>query len=147
MKIILKEDIPSIGKRGDIVNVSDGYGRNYLIPKKLAFLATTNNIKAFENEKKNKEKKLLKVKKEALNLASKIESFSLTINVKVGEGDKLFGSVTSKDIEERLKKEGINIDKKDIILDEPIKALGVYSIPIRIHSEVHAKLKLWVVKE
>ena len=147
MKIILKEDIPSIGKRGDIVNVSDGYGRNYLIPKKLALLATPNNVKLIENDRKSREKKLLKAKKEALNLASKIESFSLTINVKVGEGDKLFGSVTSKDIEERLKKEGINVDKKDIILDEPIKALGVYSVPIKIHPEVHAKLKVWIVKE
>src|SRR3990170_1134860 len=116
MKVILIEDIPSLGGKGDIVNVSDGYGRNYLIPKKLAFLASINNIKAAKNGEKILEKKLLKIKNEALKLASDIEALSLTINVKVGENEKLFGSVTSKDIEEGLKKEDIRIDKKNILL-------------------------------
>ena len=147
MKVILIEDIPSLGGKGDIVNVSDGYGRNYLIPKKLAFLASINNIKAAKNGEKILEKKLLKIKNEALKLASDIEALSLTINVKVGENEKLFGSVTSKDIEEGLKKEDIRIDKKNILLGDTIKALGIYNIPIKINPEVTAKLKLWIVKE
>ena len=147
MKVILREDIPSLGKKGDIVNVADGYGRNYLIPKNLALPASPANIRLIENERRISEKKLARAKDEALKVASKIESLSLTIEVKAGEEDKIFGSVTSRDIENRLKKEGIMVDRKNILLEEPIKSLGVYNIPIKLHPEVTTKLKVWVVKE
>ncbi len=147
MEIILLEDIPSLGKIGDLVKVSDGYGRNYLIPNKLAIKATPKNRKRLEHEKRFAHDKTEKVKRDAEKLANRIEEFSCTITKPVGESGKLFGSVTSKEIEQQLNENGFQIDRKKIELEEPIKNLGVYTIPIRVHSEVTANLTRWVVRE
>ena len=147
MEIILLEDIPSLGKVGDLVKVSDGYGRNYLIPNKLAIKATLKNRKRLEHEKRFAQEKTDKVKRDAEKLANRIEEFSCTITKPVGESGKLFGSVTSKDIEQQLNENGFQIDRKKIELEEPIKNLGVYTIPVRLHPEVTANLKLWIVRE
>ena len=146
MKVILLEEMPSLGEAGDVIKVADGYGRNYLIPEKKAIEATSKNMKVWEHQKNLLKDKINKVKKEAEKLAEKIGGTSCTISKQTGEEDKLFGSVTSMDIEESLKEEGIDIDRKKIILDEPIKKLGIYAIPIKIHPEVIANLKVWVVK-
>jgi len=147
MEIILLEDILPLGKAGDLVKVSDGYGRNYLIPNELAIKATPKNRKKLEHEKRFAQEKTEKVKRDAEKLANKIEEFSCTITKPVGESGKLFGSVTSKELEEHLNENGFQIERKQIELEEPIKSLGVYTIPIRLHPEVTANLKLWVVRE
>ena len=147
MEIILLEDIPSLGKVGDLVKVSDGYGRNYLIPNKLAIKATAKSRKRLEHEKRLAQDKIDKVKRDVEKLAKRIEEFSCTISKPVGESGKLFGSVTSKEIEQHLNESGFQIERKNIELEEPIRNLGVYTVPIRIHPEVTANLKLWVVKE
>lgn len=147
MEIILLEDILSLGKVGDLVKVSDGYARNYLIPNKLAIKATSKDRKKLEHEKRFAQEKTEKVKRDAEKLANKIEEFSCTITKPVGESGKLFGSVTSKEIEQQLNENGFQIDRKKIELEEPIKNLGVYTIPIRLHPDVTANLKLWVVRE
>lgn len=147
MQIILREDVPSLGKAGDLVKVANGYARNYLIPRKMAVEATPRNLKALEHEKLLIEHKKRRELKDSESLKEKIESISCTIGVKVGEDDKLFGSVTSMDIEEGLKREGVEIDRRKIELEEPIRTLGVYTVPIKIAPETQAKLKVWVVKD
>lgn len=145
MKVILKEDVSDLGSTGDVVSVKDGYARNYLIPKQLAVRASTKNLGQMEHQKRLIEAHRSKVKKDAHAMAEDIGKISCTIPMLVGEQDKLFGSVTGKDIEEALSQEGINISRKRIILAEPIKSLGVYTVDIRLHTEVTAKLKVWVV--
>ena len=147
MQIILREDVPSLGKAGDLVKVANGYARNYLIPRKIAVEATPRNLKALEHEKLLVEHKKRRERRDSESLKDKIESISCTIGVKVGEDDKLYGSVTSMDIEEGLKREGVEIDRKKIELEEPIRTLGVYTVPIKITPEIQAKLKVWVVKD
>jgi large subunit ribosomal protein L9 len=145
MKVILKEDVPDLGSTGEVVTVKDGYARNYLIPQSLAVQASTKNIRQLDHQKKLIEAHKSRVRKDADVMAEDIEKISCTIPMLVGEQDKLFGSVTSKDIEEALSQEGINISRKRIILEEPIKSLGVYTVDVRLHTEVTAKLKVWVV--
>lgn len=147
MKVILREDVSNLGTAGTILSVADGYARNYLIPRNVAVPATSNNLKAFEHEARMMESKRAKRKKEAETLKAKLERISCSISKKVGEQDKLFGSVTTQDIEKALKAEGFEVDKKDILLQEPIKALGVYTVPIRVFEEVLANTKVWVVRE
>ena len=147
MKIILRQDYDQLGKFGDILEVKDGYARNYLIPKNIAYPAKPNFIKIIEEEKKHKQFKLLKAKRQAEELAKKLENVSITISVSVGEEDKMFGSVTTQDIGKALEEQGIEIDRRKIVLEEPIKELGIYSVPIKLHPEVEAKIKVWVVKE
>jgi large subunit ribosomal protein L9 len=147
MQIILLEDIPSLGKAGDLVKVSDGYGRNYLIPRKKAILATEKNLKVIERERASIKSRIGKEKKDAENLAHKIENLSCRIVKPVGESGKLFGSVTSMDICEFLKENGIEIDRKKIMIEEPIKNIGIFTIPIKLHPEVTAQLKVWVAQE
>ena len=147
MKVILKADVDNLGTAGAVVNVADGYARNYLIPRKVAIPATSNTIKAFEHERRSMEAKRAKRQKEAEAMKAKLERVSCSIAKKVGEQDKLFGSVTSQDIEKAFKAEGFDIDKKDILITEPIKALGVYTVPVRIYEEVVANTKVWVVRE
>jgi len=146
MKVILTEDIPKLGKMGDLIQIKDGYARNYLIPRNLAVPANPQNIKALEHQKTLLKQKQNRIKREAEKLAQKIEKVSCTISKPAGEEDKLFGSVTSLDIEKSLKEEGIKIDRKKILLEEPIKTLGIYKVPIKLHPEVTANLKVWVVK-
>ena len=147
MNVILTEDVAHLGSAGDMLKVKDGYARNYLIPKGMAILATTENVKQLEHQKRQIQSKLNKLKKASESVAQQIESISCTIARAAGEEDKLFGSVTSADIYTSLKNEGIDVDKKKILLDEPIKSLGIFTVPIKIHTDVTANLKVWVVKE
>jgi large subunit ribosomal protein L9 len=147
MKVILTQDVPGVGAIGDLIRIKDGFGRNHLIPQGKAIKATSQNIKVLEHEKRLVKDKLNKTTREAEKLAARIEAISCTVAKAAGEEDKLFGSVTSMDIESSLKQEGIEIDRRRILLPEPIKALGIYTIPIKLHPEVTANLKLWVVKE
>jgi large subunit ribosomal protein L9 len=147
MKVILLEDVKNLGKSGDAVNVADGYGRNFLIPRKLALGATPQNQRVFENDAKARAKKQEKEKQEAQALAEKLAALSLTISRVAGEDDKLFGSVTNADVAEALAKEGHKIDKRSIELPEPLKALGIFEVPVRLHAQVSGKVKVWIVKQ
>ncbi|MCK4401420.1 50S ribosomal protein L9 [bacterium] len=146
MKVVLKQDIDKLGIAGDIVEVADGYGRNYLLPRGLAIKATAGAEKAAEQIKKAKGRKIQEEKTNLEELAKKLSKLSLTIPVQVGEDEKMYGSVTSIDIANMLKQEGIEIDKKKIALKEPIKKLGIFNIQIKLHQEVTAEVKTWVVK-
>ena len=147
MKVILKSDVKDLGRMGEVVNVKDGFARNYLVPQGLAAEANTKNVKALEHETKKIQEMAKKVKSGASGLAEQIAAVKVTIKAKAGEEDKLFGSVTSMDIADALKAEGIEIDKKKIYLDEPIKRLGEYTVTIKLHSEVSAQLNVQVVPE
>jgi large subunit ribosomal protein L9 len=147
MKIILKEDLESLGKCGEVIQVKDGYARNYLFPKNLAIPATKGNLSSIEEITRQKKFRDEKKKKGEEKLKSDLEKISITAEVKVGEEDRVFGSVTSQNIAELLKEQGFEIDKRRIDLEEPIKALGVYTVPVKIHGDVVANLKLWVVKK
>lgn len=147
MKIILKKDIASLGQAGEIVTVKNGYARNYLIPQGFAAMATDGNLRAFEVESKAAALRLQRSQREAQDLAAKLEKLSLTVSVQVGEEEKLFGSVTSQNIADLLADNGFEIDKKKILLEDPIKALGVYDVPVKLHQDVTAMVKVWVVRE
>jgi large subunit ribosomal protein L9 len=147
MQVILLENVPSLGKAGDLVKVSDGYGRNYLIPQKKALLATEKSLKVIEHQKSQVQQRMEKTKKDAEKMAQQIEKLSCTFTKAVGESGKVFGSVTSMDIENYLKENGMEVDRKKISLEEPIKNLGMFTVPIRLHPEVAAHLKVWVVQE
>jgi large subunit ribosomal protein L9 len=147
MQVILLEDVPSLGKIGDMVRVSDGYGRNYLLPKKKAVLATEKSVKALEHQKRLVQHRIGKEKKNAEKLAQEIDRLSCTFTKAVGESGKLFGAVTSMEIEDYLKENGIEVDRKKILLEEPIKNLGIFNVPIKLHPEVTVQLKVWVVQE
>ncbi|MDA8337751.1 MAG: 50S ribosomal protein L9, partial [Nitrospiraceae bacterium] len=142
MQVILKEDVKDLGHIGDLVNVKEGYARNFLIPKGLAVEANPKNLKALEHEKRKIQELVKKAKTAAEELASKVSGTTVTIKAKAGEEDKLFGSVTVMDIADALKKEGMDIDKKKIVMEEPIKRLGNYTVSVKIHSEVSAQLNV-----
>ena len=144
MKVILKEDVDNLGDMGNVVEVKNGYGRNYLIPRDLAVEANTKNIKQLEHQKKLLQSKIKKVKQEGETLAEKISAISISIEVKSGEEGKLFGSVTSKDIAEAIAEQGVEIDKRKINLSEPIKRLGEYEISVKVRQDVLATVKLEV---
>jgi large subunit ribosomal protein L9 len=147
MKLILRSNVNKLGNVGDLIKVKDGYARNYLLPKNLAVIATAKSIKMIESEKLariRKEAKIIKAKQE---FAKKLSAKSFTITMKSGENDKLYGAVTVADIEKVINKEGFEIDRKKILLDEPINQLGVYTIKIKIYHDVDAEIKLWIVKE
>ncbi|MBU1006355.1 MAG: 50S ribosomal protein L9 [Candidatus Omnitrophica bacterium] len=147
MKVLLIEDVKNIGSIGEIIQVADGYARNYLFPKNLAKPATDTNLKIIDEIKKKKTSSLAKEKKEAEALKEKIALISCTISVEAGDDDKLFGSVTAQDICEAFIAEGLELDKRKIVLEEPIKKLGVYQITVKIHPEVTGTVKVWVVKK
>jgi large subunit ribosomal protein L9 len=147
MKLILRENHDKLGKTGDVINVKDGYARNYLIPRKIAYIATKGNLVVLEEEKKQRELKHQKEIKSAQSLAVEIEKVSLTMPVQVGEDDKLYGSVTSQMISDSLKEKGYNIDKKQIEIEDPIKVLGIYSVNVHLASGIDAKVKVWVVRQ
>jgi large subunit ribosomal protein L9 len=147
MKVILREDVKSLGRVGEVVNVSDGYARNFLFPKQFALEANTKNLKEFEHNKKMILDKAAKLKESFKSIADKMSSISLTIKAKSGEDEKLFGSVTNMDIAEALAAEGYDIDKKKIVIDEPIKRLGEYSVTIKLHSDFSTEVKVHVVQE
>jgi large subunit ribosomal protein L9 len=147
MKVILKQNVPSLGNAGDLVKVNDGYARNLLIPKGLATEANEKNIKTFEHERKNILQRAQKEQKTAQDQADKLSCVTITIARKVGDQDKIFGSVTSKDIELALQEKGFAIDKKMIVHDEQIKSLGECKVKIKLHSGIEAEIKLIVVGE
>lgn len=147
MDIILKQDIAGLGKTGAIAKVKDGFARNFLIPNGLAVPLNSGNLKKLEAEKRSKDSQLEKVKKEAEALREKLINFSLTIPVLVQEDEKLYGSITSQDLERALKDDGLTLEKDAILLEEPIRALGIYEVPIKLHPEVSTKIKVWIVKK
>ena len=146
MKIILIKDVEHLGKAGDQLEVKNGYARNYLIPQGMALRSTPQSLNRFKEEARLLEMKKDRALKKSRELAEKLKTLSLTIPVQVGEEDRVFGAVTSQIIAEQLHDKGYEIDKRQIQLDEPIKALGIYDIPIKLHSEISAAVKVWVIK-
>lgn len=147
MKVILRQDHSQLGKIGDVVDVKDGYARNYLIPRSIAYEATPSNLRMLEEEKKQHSRRLDKERISSEALAQKLSGTSLTIKMKVGEEDRLFGSVTSQMISEALEEKGITFDKRWIDLEEPIKALGIYDVNVKLPGGVSGQVKVWVVRE
>jgi len=147
MKVILKEDVEKLGHAGEVIDVADGFGRNYLLPRNLAIPASKGNVKSIDVIKKQKQTRDNKKRREAEKIKDKLEKLSLTSEVLTGEDDKVFGSVTANDIAELILKQGIEIDRRKIHLDEPLKALGVYTISVKLAPETTAQVKLWVVKK
>lgn len=146
MKVILRQDFENLGKFGDIVNVRDGYARNFLIPRKIALPATPGNIKMIENEKKQKAFKIERERRSAQQLAEKLAGLEITIPMRAGENERLFGSVTAQMIADELAKMGIEIERRKILLDEPIKSLGNYEVVVKLHPDVSAKVNVNVVR-
>jgi large subunit ribosomal protein L9 len=147
MEVILREDVQSLGKAGSLVRVKPGYARNYLLPRGLAFEATEGNKKRIVAESKARESRSTQDRAEAQALADQLGVVMVTIAAKAGEGERLFGSITSQDIADQLAKAGHPIDKRKIELEHPIKQLGVHTVPIRLHPEVHAAVRVTVVPE
>jgi len=147
MDVILRQDVEKLGQAGELVSVKDGYARNYLLPRGLAYVATEANRRRLEGEQRQKSRRAEVELTGARDLAIRLETVSLSFTMKAGEGDKLFGSVTSADIAERLAAEGFQLDKKAVELKEPIKSLGVYKVPVRVHADVKPEVRVWVVKE
>jgi large subunit ribosomal protein L9 len=147
MKVILRQDVADLGKAGQVLEVKTGYGRNYLIPRNLAISATKANLKAIGEIDKQNQVRERKRKRSAEQLKDKLEKLSLTIEVLVGEEDKIFGSVTSQNVAELLNAQGYVIDKRNVLLDDPIKSLGVYTVPIKIEKDVVANIKTWVIRK
>jgi len=147
MKIILLDDVTKVGRRGEVRDVSDGYARNFLIPKRLALSATAGNLKNLEHIKKQQEAKADRVKADAESLRARIEALAYEERRQASEEGKLFGSVTAQDIADFLGTRGIKMDRKRITLDEPIKGIGEFSVSMRLHPEVSAQLKVTVARE
>jgi len=146
LEIILLKDKEKLGKAGETVEVADGYARNYLIPQGIALKSTESNVKRFEEIKRQRNIRKERKLKKAKELAEKIKSLSITIPVKVGEKDQVFGSVTKKDIAEQMKEKGYEVPKSNIKLEEPIKSLGIYEVPVSLDASVNTEVKVWVIK-
>jgi large subunit ribosomal protein L9 len=147
MEVILKQDIVNLGKANAIVKVKDGFARNFLMPNNLAVPLNAANLKKMEAEKQRKSLQAEKVKKEAEALKERLTNFSLTIPVLVQEDERLYGSIAASDLAGALKEEGLEIDKNGILLEEPLKSLGIYEVPLKLHPEVSTKIKVWIVKK
>lgn len=147
MEVILRQNVAKLGRVGEIVNVKNGYARNYLLPQGLAYLATAGNKRRIEGEARRHVEQLTADKAGAESVAAQLEGRELRFTAKAGEGDRLFGSITSADIAERLEEQGFTVDKRMVELDEPLKMIGVYPIHIRLHPEVRAEVRVWVSKE
>ena len=147
MEVILRQAVDNLGHPGDIVNVSAGFARNYLLPRGFAYEATAGNKKRMEQERERLEAAESSRREAAEEIAKKLEPVSLTFSARVGEEGKLFGWVTTADIAHQLEAQGFKIEKRQIDLHEPIKALGVYRVPIRVHADVRAEIKVWVIKQ
>lgn len=147
LKVVLKSDVAGIGRTGDLKTVKDGFARNYLFPQGLAVTATEQAIRQIEQDQKKRQNKMDQEKKKAEELSSRLNNLSLTLTVEVNEEEKLYGSLTIQDIQKALGAEGIEVDKKAILLAAPIKDLGIYDIDIKLHPEVESKIKVWVVKK
>ena len=147
MEIILRQGVENLGKPGDVVKVKAGYARNYLLPHGLAYEATPGNLKRIQQERDRLEAAENERRNTAQGFAEKLEQVSLTFSARVGEEGKLFGSVTAADIAQQLETQGYHIEKRQIDLHEPIKALGVYRVPIRLHADVKPEVRVWVIKQ
>ncbi len=147
MQVILRDRIENLGDAGDVVDVKPGYGRNYLIPKGLAYEASPANVRRMEAERAAQGRKEAETMGEARKQAGALEGVSLTFNARAGQEGKLFGSITNGDIADKLAEQGIQIDRRQIELDETIKSLGVHSVPVRLHSQVRPEIKVWVIAE
>lgn len=147
MKVILRQDFEQLGRLGDVVEVKEGYARNYLIPRNIAYQATASSVRQLEEEKKQHARRLEKEKRTSEKLAVELEKISITIQMKVGEEDKLFGSVTSQMIADALKEKGFTVDKRQVELADSIKALGIYNVDVRLPGGINGKVKVWVVRE
>ena len=147
MQIILTTDVASLGDAGDLVEVKAGYGANYLIPQGLALPATSSNKNQIEHQRRAISTRLARDRQDAEGLAAKLSHLSVTLTRLVGDDDKLFGSVTDKDISDALREQGHQVDRRTIILETPIKALGVYDVPVKVHRDVIAQIKVWVVAD
>ena len=146
MEVILREAVEKLGHPGDVVKVSPGFARNYLLPRGIAYEATPGNLKRIAQEKGRLEAAETTRRDAAQEMANKLEPISLTFSARVGEEGKLFGSVTSGDIAAQLEAQGVHIEKRMIDLHDPIRALGVYKVPIKLHADVKAEIKVWVIK-
>ena len=147
MEVILRQGIENLGKPGDVVKVKNGYARNYLLPHGLAYEATPGNLKRIQLERDRLEAAENTRRMTAQELAAKLEQVSLTFSARVGEEGKLFGSVTASDIAQQLETQGYHVEKRQIDLHEPIKSLGVYRVPVRLHADVKPEVRVWVIKQ
>lgn len=147
MEVILHEDVANLGEAGNVVKVKAGYARNYLLPRKLAVVADPSNIQMMEHQQKIVASKISQLKAKAEELSKKLKEVSITITKEAGEEDKLFGSVTTMEISNALRAEGYVIDRRHLKMNDPIKNIGVYDIPVRLHPEVEGIVKVWVVKK
>jgi large subunit ribosomal protein L9 len=147
MKVILRRDVENLGPMGQVVNVKNGYARNFLIPRSLAYTATPGALKSIEFEKKQYDKRVAKDKANAEVLAAQFADVQVSITMKVGEEGKLYGSVTTQMISTELLAKGHDVDKKNIIIEEPIKSLGVFDVKVKLFQDVYANLKVWVISE
>ena len=147
MDVILRHAVDNLGKPGDVVKVKNGYARNYLLPHNLAYEATPGNLKRIQQERARLEAAEGQRRDAAQGIATKLEQVSLTFSARVGEEGKLFGSVTAADIAQQLEQQGFHIEKRQIDLHEPIKSLGVYRVPVRLHADVKPEIRVWVIKQ
>lgn len=147
MQVILSQDVANLGKIGDVVKVKDGYARNLLIPKNLAYVATPANLKRIEKLQQKRQEQETEEKNQALELAEKLNKVSCTVNVEVNDLDKLYGAVTETEILNAVEQEGFTIDKKDLVIEKPIDELGIFEVGVKLHPEVIAKIRLWVTKK
>ena len=147
MKVILKQDVENLGRKGDVLNVSPGYGRNYLLPRKLALAVTASNLKMIEVERKALKKKAEAERQSYQSLIQKLNATTISFSRKAGEKDHIFGSVSAGDIKDALDKLGFEFDKKRILLEEPIRRLGNYSVPVKVYHDDKAEVKVAVVRE
>ncbi len=146
VKVLLREDVSGLGKIGDVVSVADGYARNYLLPRRVAVSPSGANIKALELEKKRRAVRELDRVKDLKELAERIGTIDITLRERVADDDKLYGAVSAKEVADALLEEEINVDAEMVCIDEPIKSLGVHRVDVRLHPEVTAQLKVWVVE-
>lgn len=147
MEVILKQDVEKLGKAGNVIKVKEGFARNFLIPNNLAVPVTSGNLKRLEQEKEKKLAEKEKSRREAEELKKRLENLSLTIPALAQEEDKLYGSISAQEIVSALKEEGITLDKESLVLEEPIKQLGIYEVGLNLAEEVKAKVKIWIVKK
>ncbi len=147
MLVILRENVPNLGRIGEVIKVKDGYARNFLLPRNLVVAADEHNVAVIEHHKKSLEKKRFAQRATAQEAANKLNDFACNIQRKVGEHDKLFGSVTTTDIADALNKAGFAVDKRTIVIEKPIKTLGVHPVTVKLETDVSATVKVWVVKE
>ena len=147
MEVILRHAVENLGKPGDVVKVKNGYARNYLLPHNLAYEATPGNLKRIQQERERLEAAENQRRESAQEIATRLEQVSLTFSARVGEEGKLFGSVTATDIAQQLEQQGFHVEKRQIDLHEPIKSLGVYRVPVRLHADVKPEIRVWVIKQ